>query len=264
MALYGWSTCPAETKEQVEGLTGAFLGILGANLVGVYLHGSLAMGCFNPRQSDLDLLVVTARPLSPEAKPQLGRLMLAASGAPHAVELSVLSQSDLEPWKHPAGFSFHYSETWRDETQQQLSGTWRLWEGHPTDPDLAAHVAVTKRRGIHLHGAPIAQVFPVVPREDLLASVLLDVHGALGALGASPVYGALNACRALAYVREGLLLSKHEGGLWALAAVPDPVRPTVKTALNAYATRDEDARFPAGALPAFSRWARQALPPRGA
>ena len=27
------------------------------NLLGVYLHGSAAMGCFNPKSSDLDLLV---------------------------------------------------------------------------------------------------------------------------------------------------------------------------------------------------------------
>lgn len=31
---------------------------LGGNLVGIYLHGSLAMGCFNPDTSDVDLLLV--------------------------------------------------------------------------------------------------------------------------------------------------------------------------------------------------------------
>jgi predicted nucleotidyltransferase len=123
MALHGWKGCPVETKRQVEGLTGAFLDISGENFVGVYLHGSLAMGGFHPRQSDLDLLVVTAQPLSSEAKPQLGRHMPTASGAPQAVEVSVLSQKDLTPWKHPSSFSFHYSEAWRDETQRQLSGT---------------------------------------------------------------------------------------------------------------------------------------------
>ena len=30
---------------------------IGENLLGVYLHGSAAMGCFNPKSSDLDLLV---------------------------------------------------------------------------------------------------------------------------------------------------------------------------------------------------------------
>lgn len=33
-------------------------GILGNDLVGVYLHGSAAMGCFDGRVSDLDLLIV--------------------------------------------------------------------------------------------------------------------------------------------------------------------------------------------------------------
>ena len=33
--------------------------ILGENLVGVYLHGSAAMGCYNAAKSDLDLIVVT-------------------------------------------------------------------------------------------------------------------------------------------------------------------------------------------------------------
>ena len=32
--------------------------ILGENLVGIYLHGSLAMGCFNPQKSDIDLIIV--------------------------------------------------------------------------------------------------------------------------------------------------------------------------------------------------------------
>ncbi|MDD6156298.1 MAG: nucleotidyltransferase domain-containing protein [Lachnospiraceae bacterium] len=38
--------------------------ILGDNLTGVYLHGSAAMGCFNPEESDIDLLVVVKDALS--------------------------------------------------------------------------------------------------------------------------------------------------------------------------------------------------------
>ena len=39
--------------------------ILGDNLTGIYLHGSAAMGCFNPKESDIDLLVVVKDALSP-------------------------------------------------------------------------------------------------------------------------------------------------------------------------------------------------------
>ena len=37
--------------------------ILRENIVGVYLHGSLAMGCFNPKRSDTDLIIVVNEPL---------------------------------------------------------------------------------------------------------------------------------------------------------------------------------------------------------
>ena len=42
--------------------------ILKNNLVGIYLHGSLAMGCFNPHRSDIDLIIVVNEPLSDSVK----------------------------------------------------------------------------------------------------------------------------------------------------------------------------------------------------
>ncbi len=35
--------------------------ILGDNLIGIYLHGSAVMGCYNKQKSDIDLLVVGRR-----------------------------------------------------------------------------------------------------------------------------------------------------------------------------------------------------------
>ncbi len=40
--------------------------ILYDNLIGIYLHGSLAMGCYNEKKSDIDLLVVVENDLSRE------------------------------------------------------------------------------------------------------------------------------------------------------------------------------------------------------
>lgn len=45
--------------------------IFGENLTGVYLHGSLAMGCFNPDKSDIDLIIVTEEAPTEEQKLQL-------------------------------------------------------------------------------------------------------------------------------------------------------------------------------------------------
>ena len=41
--------------------------ILGDHLIGLYIHGSLASGDFNPQTSDIDFLVVTDADLSAEA-----------------------------------------------------------------------------------------------------------------------------------------------------------------------------------------------------
>ena len=41
--------------------------------VGVYLHGSAVLGGFRPDRSDLDVIVVCARPLSPDQRAGLCR-----------------------------------------------------------------------------------------------------------------------------------------------------------------------------------------------
>ena len=52
----------------IHGFVEGSKAILPNDLVGVYLHGSVAMGCFNPLKSDLDLIVVAERPLSDPVK----------------------------------------------------------------------------------------------------------------------------------------------------------------------------------------------------
>ncbi len=42
--------------------------ILKDNLVGIYLHGSAVMGCFNPQKSDIDLIIVVKDTMSDKAK----------------------------------------------------------------------------------------------------------------------------------------------------------------------------------------------------
>ena len=55
---------PLEVKRLVEALRQGILDAIGDNLTGVYLCGSLALGDFDPQTSDVDLLVVTGRPVS--------------------------------------------------------------------------------------------------------------------------------------------------------------------------------------------------------
>ena len=54
----------------LDSITLAAEDILGEALTGVYLHGSLAMGCFNPEKSDIDLILVIDRDVTDQQKRQ--------------------------------------------------------------------------------------------------------------------------------------------------------------------------------------------------
>ncbi|OQA46938.1 MAG: Streptomycin 3''-adenylyltransferase [Chloroflexi bacterium ADurb.Bin325] len=231
----------ATTAALVDGLAG----VLADNLLGVYLHGSLALGCFNPRRSDIDLLAVTRQPMSPAQRRAVAAFLLASSGRPYPIEISILAREHLHPWRYPTPFDFHYSEDWRDQTAAALAdGSWQRWTASERgDPDLAAHITVLRARGVRLLGPPIAEVFPAVPRADFVDALRLDVldpRFGLAGLAEHPVYSLLNACRTLAYLRAGAILSKAEGGAWALAALPAEHRPAIEAALAAYAQGDTE------------------------
>lgn len=84
--------------------------ITGNQFVGCYLHGSLAMGSFQPGNSDIDLLVVLNKALSTQQKQRLAALFLSQSKHPYPVEVSFLLASKLKEEKHPFSYLFHYSE----------------------------------------------------------------------------------------------------------------------------------------------------------
>jgi hypothetical protein len=56
-------TLPPDVSALLDALLAGLREALGDNLVGVYLGGSLALGDFDPGTSDVDILVVTERPL---------------------------------------------------------------------------------------------------------------------------------------------------------------------------------------------------------
>ncbi len=246
--------CPETIQSQVERLCIGLTDTLSANLVGIYLHGSLALGCFNPERSDMDLLVVTATPMEAEIKRDVAALLLRVSNDPCPVEITFVTRHALGAGIYPVPFDLHYGEEWRRQTQEQLAdGSWLRWnEVQRQDPDLAGQIAVTRERGLCLQGEPIVQVLPRVPPETLRDCFLLECDWALERIVENPVYGILNPCRAWTYLIEGRLLSKAEGGDWALQRLPEPYRALVAHALAVYRGTTESEDFEASQLEAFA------------
>lgn len=263
MALYGWPNCPAPARAQLDRLALACADALSTNLVGVYLHGSLALGSFSPHRSDLDLLVISAAPMPIGIRRHLVEFLLTCSRQPHPIEISFLSRGQLQPWRYPPPFDLHYSEAWRESYAADLRlGAWHGWGARvQCDPDLAAHITVVRARGVCLAGAPIAAVFPAVPDADYQASLAGDIAESLAAIARDPVYTILNCCRTYAYSCDGQIRSKVEGGRWALGVLPAEHHAAIDGALAAYGSAAGAPRFDPDALLAFAAYMRQCLAP---
>jgi predicted nucleotidyltransferase len=161
-------------RRQVLDFVSGLSEILASNLVGVYLHGSLAMGCFNPNASDIDLIVVTRRRVGTR-KRKLAALALAVSSKPFPVEVTSFSGKDPKPWRYPTPFDFHFSEDWR--RAYESGSAFRGMGAEGKDP--AANITEARSRGFALSGAPIETVLPFVPAGGFVDSVTSDLRWAL-------------------------------------------------------------------------------------
>jgi predicted nucleotidyltransferase len=247
---------PAAVRRQIEGLIDSLGALLGDNLRAVYLHGSLAAGGFQAKSSDIDLLVVVERPLLRDRKLGLAQTLLERSGIPAPIELSVLARDDVQPWRHPAPYQFHYSEGWCARIQADTAAT--AWLGWPdgaagVDRDLALHLAMARTSGVALLGPPPADLLPDVPRGDILDAIVYDLEEAERRILEMPVYAVLNIVRGLRYVREQELVSKDAGGVWALAALPEAQAAQVARALAVRRGETSEMDWDAAALRRFAR-----------
>lgn len=208
--------------------------ILGSKLTGVYVHGSIAFGCFRWETSDIDFLAVVNAPLTHEEKVGLIRILLDRTpDAPEkGFEMSVVLSDVCKNFVYPTPFELHFSNAYLDVCRTDAEGYCRA--PHGCDPDLAGHFAVTKAVGVAWHGKPIDEVFAPVPKDALMASVMNDVEDSRECLKDNPPYFILNLCRTIACKEEGLMLSKAGGGEWGLENLPTQYHPVIQSALSSY------------------------------
>jgi predicted nucleotidyltransferase len=211
------TSIPTNVQGLIQDIVLRFHSLLEGNLVGIYLHGSLAMNCFNPSRSDVDFLVVVKQKLETEIKREIVYSLLELSKAAPAkgLEMSIVLQKEVENFRFPTPYELHFSNMWKEDYVMDRVD----FERENTDPDLAAHFVITKERGICLIGQPIEGLFPEVPYRSYVDSIMFDVQDITTTISDDPVYGVLNLCRVLAFVRDGRITSKEEGGEWVLKKV---------------------------------------------
>lgn len=236
--------------------------VLSKCLVGVYLHGSAAMGGFTWEQSDIDYIALIAEPLSPVERKQLASAFLdmfgkdaPAKGVETSIVLKGFAGSDF---RHPTPYEFHFG------TKEQIRLHASPHETEMVDPDLAAHFTIIKHRGVCIYRTPINSVFSEVPHEAYLSSIIADSEESFRNIQSKtgdgtcivPTYAVLNFCRVLAYMKEGLILSKVECADWGVSNVSAEFHSIILSAKKAYYGTEETGLACGKTLKRFAVYSR--------
>ncbi len=214
------------------------------DLIGVYIHGSLAYGAFEATASDVDLVVVHRADLTGEqrrALPDLHARLLAAQPAASRLD------GTYAPLHAVGTYGTAACPAFRD-------GRFLAWRGGDLNP-VAWHTLRT--RGLALYGPPPAEIVPPVPagalRENMRRNIAflrrrMPTYALSGTT--NTVFGALTLCRVLYTLETGEVVSKRTAARWALHRVAPCWRPFLHRALARYSHDDGiDLVLVAGAVP---------------
>ena len=189
--------------------------ILGDLMVGMYLHGSLATGDFNPQSSDIDFVVVAAQPVCDD--------LLSALAVFHAR----LAASGLK-WATKLEGAYISKEAIRRYEPEKTSCAWLGADGHfarePLGNDWVIQSYVIREMGVTVTGPdPKTLIDPILP-EDLRRAELATLRWWWSPQLDNPfrlrsreyqAYAVLTMCRALYTLQFGTVVSKSCAARWA-------------------------------------------------
>jgi predicted nucleotidyltransferase len=232
------STRLSSEREQLEQLLAAVRDVLGPDLVGAYLFGSAVFGGLR-RRSDLDVLVAARRRLARAETQRLVARLLAVSGRPRPVELTIVVQSEVKPWRYPPRMELQYGEWLRGDFERG-----NVEPSQTTNPDLASLVTMVLLADRPLFGPPPAVVLDPVPAADLTLAMDEAIDEVLQGieLASDTRNGVLTLARIWSTGATGVIRSKDAAADWALERLPEEHRAVLAHARAVY-LGDEEERW---------------------
>ncbi len=228
---------------QLDVVVAVVEGVVGEDLLGLYLHGSAVRDELRPA-SDLDLLGVTARPLGPECRAELCWRLSDLSGPAHglrSVDLATVVRDDVVPWSYPAVCDFRYGDWLREE----IAGG--MLPEAAASPGLAVELAQVLAGDRPLVGPAPADLLDPVPEGDVGRGGRDGIPELLADLPTDARNVVLTLARVWLTLATGQVGSKDEAATWALERLPAEHRPVLEHARDLYRrTTYADETWPNG------------------
>jgi hypothetical protein len=192
--------------------------ILGPQLVGLYLYGSLASGDFDPHSSDIDFCIVTQTELAPETISALETMHQAiwASHLKWAAKLegayvpkSLIRHHDPDGPACPSvnEGAFYVANLGSDWViQRHVLREWGVVLSGPAPKTLIEPVSAIDIRAA-VHGLLREWWFPMLEKPNWLSERGSAYHA----------YAVISMCRALHALQHGTIVSKPVAAKWAQA-----------------------------------------------
>lgn len=232
-------------------ITRIVTGLLGADLLGLYLYGSAVTSGLQ-YDSDLDFLAVTDAALDDELRTRLSERLLRQSGRwprtgeARPVELTVVMRDAVVPWHFPPRAEFVYGEWMRAEFERGAVGP------PPPDPDLAILLGMVRDSSVVLAGPPADRLLDPVPPGDLVRAVTESLPALIAGVDGDERNTVLTLARMWVTAETGAVVSKPEAAQRLAARSPAAHAALLRRARDGYlgaavddwsGNRDEVAAF---------------------
>lgn len=204
--------------------------VLGEDLLGVYLYGSSVVGGLQ-KYSDIDLFAVSARATTSGEKEKLAKALLSISGIymkseKNPVELTLVVQSDINPWKLPPTFDFQYGDWMRKDFE---SGNFEPWETKEMY-DLAIIITQIHLGSKTLFGPDPAELLPEIPYKDFVHASVRELDNLVGDLEWDTRNVILTLARVWSTLETDMIRSKRDAADWAAERLSPKLKPVMERA----------------------------------
>ena len=227
--LLGYNDLPSDISSQINDVVDIWKKHLGEHIVGIYLHGSIALGAFQPDSGDIDILVVTDGSLDVETKLEIAADIISIDNKPRPLEMSAVKLSDAMNWKTPGTSVFHYSGLWTKKYLKRLKNpdteVYVVDHEFP-DADVTSYIKLINQCGIVLFGRDIKEVFSDISDDDFWSAISADIDD-YDFHDYDPRYFSSNILilgRILSFKKKHKIMSKYDGGMWMIENVPDDLK----------------------------------------